>query len=65
MKILVRYWLKLRLVLGLGEGKNKKMREAWKQSWRGVVWEEMKFCSIWRNIVSFVICYFESSLPII
>ena len=33
--------MKLRILLELEEG--QKSREVWKKSWRGVVWEAMKF----------------------
>ena len=59
------YRLKRQFILGLEKVHNKKRREAWKQSWRGVVWEDMKFWYIRRKIASVVFCYFESSLPII
>ena len=58
------YWLKRNFLLVLEEGHKKKRREAWKQSCRGVVWEDMKFWNIWGKIASVICCCFEYFSPI-
>ena len=55
--------MKLRILLELEEG--QKSREVWKKSWRGVVWEAMKFWNIWRKIVSVVFRYNQLFFSII
>ena len=47
--------IKVRMMLGSEENNNS--REVQKNRWRGVVWEAVKICNIWRKIVSVVFCY--------
>ena len=48
--------------VGIGEGRNR--REVRNKSWRGVVWEVMKFWNIWRKIMSVVFRYILLCFPI-
>ena len=41
--------------VGIAGGQNR--REVWYKSWRGVVWEAMEVCNMWRKIVGVVLCY--------
>ena len=54
MKRVEIYWLDRWVLLELEEGQNNKSVEAWKNIWRGLVWEDMKFCNIWGKIASFI-----------
>ena len=59
MKILVRCWLKKFLLLELEEVHKNKMREAWKHSWSGLVWEYMNFWNIRKNILRVILAIFD------
>ena len=54
MKRVEIYWLDRWVLLELEEGQNNRSKEAWKNIWRGLVWEEMKFWNIWGKIASVI-----------